>query len=153
MTKVTQSKLVARGKLGDHDIEAVCVNPGDWFGKVWLIEVGLGYSSSFYAVEAGNEQDAIDTLADSEEFGHTINVDDRELAEAPAVNGDDEENGWKAYDRWVESHDYSTAGNDSHLVDLTNVAIHGKPCTNMDRNIPWPCLYFAPEGINPLDFA
>jgi hypothetical protein len=150
MTNVQgKTKIVARGKLGDHDIEATAVNPGDWFGKVWLIEIGCGFSSSFYAVEAGSEQDAIDEFADSEEYSHLIAVGERELAEAPQMTGDD----CSAYDKWVEENGYSSAGNDGHLVDLTSVLIHGKSCSISDDSIPWPCLYFIPEGISPLDFA
>ncbi len=25
--------FIAKGRLGNHDIEAECINPGDWFGK------------------------------------------------------------------------------------------------------------------------
>ena len=59
-------KVTAHGKLNGHDIEAEVLNAGDWFGKVWLIEVGLGYSSSYYAVEADHLSDALDVFVGSD---------------------------------------------------------------------------------------
>lgn len=66
--------VIAKGRLGDHEIDAEVVNPGGWWGKLWLIEVGLGYSSVYYAIEAGSEQDALDEFADSK-HGHHIHID------------------------------------------------------------------------------
>lgn len=90
-----------RAKLHGHDIAGEVINPGDWFGKTWIIEVGVGNGNYFLAVEADTQTDAIDVLADSDQFGHAINIDVEDVDE-----------------------DTSTAGNDGHPVDLTNVAIH-----------------------------
>lgn len=49
-------------------------NKGGYFGKTWLIGVGVGYSSFFYVVEAHSEQDAIDELVDSK-HGHILKTD------------------------------------------------------------------------------
>jgi hypothetical protein len=109
------------------------VNRGDWYGKTWLIGVGLGYSSFYYVVEARCESDAIDVLADSK-HGHMI---DGEVCDNCA-----EQN--KLYQQALEAGtgDYfdfnyddcycDTAGNDSHPVNLDNVYM-------------WPCKvnYFA----------
>lgn len=51
------------------------VNPDEWFNKTWLIEIGAGFFSLFYVVEADHESDAIDELTDSE-FGHIIKTDE-----------------------------------------------------------------------------
>ena len=78
------------------------VNRGEWWGETYLIEVGMGYSSLFFVVEAGNEQDALDTFADSK-YSHLIDVD---------------------HDGIEYDIEYCYAGNDGHAVDLDYVAIH-----------------------------
>ena len=82
-----------------HEITGEYVNPGDWFGEVWIIEVGVGFSSLFYAVEAGNESDAIDVLTDSR-WGHIIKVDESD-----------------------DLSDVTRAGNAGDPISLTDVAI------------------------------
>ena len=59
------AKVTAHGKLHGHDIEAEVINPGDWFGKVWLIEVGGSYTPIFFAVEADHVSDALDKFVGS----------------------------------------------------------------------------------------
>lgn len=83
------------------------VNRGEWFGQTWLIEVGVGFSSFYYVVEAHGETDAIDTLADSK-YSKCIDCDPCD--ECKAENYDD--------------CTCTFAGNDSHPVDLENVYIH-----------------------------
>lgn len=128
-------KITAKGKLGTHDVEAEVINPGNWFGKVWLIEIGIGNGNHFLAVEADSASDAIDELADDEKHGHHINV------EEPDLKDYDEENA-------------SRAGNDGHIVDLDNCAIHGQEGIANGRGMPWPCRYFfeggPAEGADPL---
>lgn len=103
---------------GDQPITGDVVNPGNWFGKVWVIQVAIANAlNPFVAVEADTEQDAIDALADSEEFGNLININDDYLP-------DDE-----------EKTDYTRAGNDGHWVDLTNV--HMFRGTNVKYHLEW----------------
>lgn len=83
------------------EFQGECVNPGEWFGKAWVIECGIGYSSLYYAVEADHESDAIDELADSEEYGHIIRIDESDADE-----------------------DTHRAGNAGEPVDLDNVAMY-----------------------------
>lgn len=66
-----KAKFTFRGET----MEADTVGAGEWFGKTYLIEVGIGYSSLFCVVEADNLSDAIDDLADSK-YGHWITVDE-----------------------------------------------------------------------------
>jgi hypothetical protein len=82
------------------------VNPGGWFGKpLWLIQVAIANAlNPWVCIEADNEADAIDTLADSTEWGHLINVDRADIDE-----------------------DTTTAGNDGHPVDLTRCHIQRAP--------------------------
>jgi hypothetical protein len=85
------------------DITGDVVNPGGWFGKAWLIGYPLGNFGFYLIVEADSEQDAIDELADSDKYGHAINLDEKD------VDPNDE--------------NVARAGNDSHPVDLDNVTI------------------------------
>lgn len=91
-----------------HEISGDCVNPGEWFGKAWIVEVGCGVSSIFLAIEADTEIDAIDVLADSEKYGHLINDPDNE-----------------------ENEDVCRAGNDSHAVNLDEIFIYGTSAQNV----------------------
>ena len=55
------------------------LNPGDWFGKTWLIEIGGSYWPLFLVVEADSITDAIDELASHDQYGHLITVSDEDL--------------------------------------------------------------------------
>ena len=79
--------ITARGNLNGHDLTDIPVlNPGDWFGKAWLIELGGSYSSLYLIVEADSMSDAIDELAESEKYGHQIVVKDDNLGDYPEDN-------------------------------------------------------------------
>ena len=110
-----------RCKLGDHDIEGVVINPGTWFGKVWLFQIAISNAlNPWLAIEASSEQDAIDELADSERFSHLIDVAEADCPKwVPNPESDD--------DGDYEENDYCQAGNDSHFVDLTNCHIQKAP--------------------------
>lgn len=84
------------------------VNRGDWWGKTWLLEIGLGFSSVFYVVEGDNETDVIDTFADSK---HSHMIDDDNICEF--CEEDDFDNCTCTF-----------AGNDGHRVNLDNVMLH-----------------------------
>ena len=44
-------RIKARGKLNGQEIKDIPVlNPGDWFGKTWLIEIGGSYWPLFLVV-------------------------------------------------------------------------------------------------------
>ena len=34
------------------------VNRGEWFGKTWLVGIGMGFDAALFVVEADHEQDA-----------------------------------------------------------------------------------------------
>ena len=45
--------ITATAKLRDHELKDIPVlNPGDWFGKTWLLEIGGSYWPLFLIVEA-----------------------------------------------------------------------------------------------------
>jgi len=98
-------------RLNGEVITGDVINPGAWFGKCWLIQVGISNAlNPFYVIEADNEQDAIDELADSERYSRLIDVPDEDCPKWNESTGDFEES------------DYTQAGNDGHWVDLSNVA-------------------------------
>lgn len=92
-----RARVVLRG---GQEVDAYAVNPGEWFGKKYVLQIAIANAlNPFLVIEADTEQDAIDTWADSDSYGHLINVDDHEDVDE----------------------DTATAGNDSHPVDLSNV--------------------------------
>lgn len=88
-------------------VEGPVINPANWFGKVWLIEIPNG---PLLAVEADHEQAAIDALADNSQYGHWINIPEQDAQEQ-------EQNGQEV----------EFAGNDSHPVDTTMVRVWPAP--------------------------
>jgi len=130
--------IVAKGRLGNHDIEAEVLNPSSWFGKTWLIEIGCGFSSLFFAVEADSVTDAIDEFSGSER-GHLILIDDADLAD---YMEDGEFNGY-----------YNDGG---QPCDLDNVMVHGEEHPGRGDYTPWPCVYTGtglPEGFTPIAYS
>lgn len=126
--------ITATCTLNGHELADVpVVNPGDWFGKTWLLEVGGSYTPLFLIVEADSASDAIDELADSEKWGHNIVVDDADLGD---------------YD--PEACHYGPSG---QVLDLDHLAIHG--CEGCD--VPFSCRYHGeglpPEGVEPTGFC
>jgi hypothetical protein len=126
--------ITASGNLNGHKLTAMPVlNPGDWFGKTWLIEIGGSYTPLFLIVEADTMQDATDELADNEKYGHNIVVDDDDLGDYPE--------GERQY------------GPSGQVLDVDHLMIYGRE----GSDTPFPCLYFGddlPEcGVEPVDFC
>jgi hypothetical protein len=47
------SEITASCKFHNHDLNDIpVINPGGWFGKTWLIEIGGSYTPLFLVVEA-----------------------------------------------------------------------------------------------------
>jgi hypothetical protein len=126
-------EVKAKAKFHDHELTDVPVlNPGDWFGKTWLIEIGGSYSPLFLIVEADSLCSAIDELADNEKYGHLITVDDEDLGD---------------YD--PDDCHYGLSG---QVLDLDHLMIHGQE----DSKTPFPCRYYADDlptdGMSPTDY-
>jgi hypothetical protein len=126
--------ITATAKFQDHELKDIpVINPGDWFGKTWLVEIGGSYTPLFLIAEADSVSDAIDELADNETYGHHIVVDDADLADYP----EDERH-------------YGPSG---QVLDLDHLMIHGKERSDC----PFPCLYHGDglpaEGIKPTEFC
>lgn len=127
------NKITARGKFAGRQLTDIPVlNPGDGFGRTWLLEIGGSYWPLFLVAEGESLTDAIDALADDEKHGHHILVPEEDLGD---------------YD--PETCHYSDTG---VVIDLDHLSIHGDE--NSER--PFPCIYFGdclPEcGIDPLDY-
>jgi hypothetical protein len=126
-------EIKANANFHGHELTDIpVINPGDWFGKTWLIEIGGSYSSFYLIVEAGSMSDAIDELADSEKYGHHIVVEDDNL--------DD-------YD--PDTCNYGPSG---QVIDLDHLMIYGAEGTDC----PFLCRYFGDdlpnEGMSPTEF-
>jgi hypothetical protein len=125
--------ITASCKLNGQDLTNVPVlNPGDWFGKTWLLEIGGSYVPLFLMVEADSVQDAIDELAENEKYGHNIVVDEADLADYPE-----------------DSRHYGPSG---QVLDLDHLMVHGQERTKM----PFACRYLGeglPEsGVSPTEY-
>ena len=126
-------KITASCKFHDHDlIEIPVINPGNWFGTTWLLELGGSYTSLFLIVEAKSMEDAIDELSDNETYGHQIQVPDEDLGDYPE-----------------DSRYYNGSG---RVLDLDHLLIHGQERTD----VPFPVKYHGDalpsEGIDPREF-
>jgi len=106
---------------GGNIVTGVVVNPGGWFGKVWLIQVAIANAlNPLFAVEADTAQEAIDEFADSR-FSNLIDVPEDDQ---PKTDGD------------AEANCHTTAGNDSHYVNLSNVTLTRAP-TDLRYIVRW----------------
>jgi hypothetical protein len=127
-------EITAKATFNGHELTDVPVlNPGDWFGKCWLIEIGGSYYPTFLVVEADAVSSAIDELADNDRYGHLIIVDEADLDDYP----DDERN-------------YGPSG---QVLDLDHLMIHGQE----GSDCPFRCRYFGDdlpeEGMEPADYS
>lgn len=129
MSEITASALIGGTKHKDIPV----LNPGDYFGKCYLIEIGGSYWPLYLIVEADSVTDALDVLAGNQKYGHQIVVDDADLGDYPE-----------------ESRFYSAEGK---VLDLDHVQIYGED----GKEWPFPCRYHSDglpiEGISSIDFA
>lgn len=128
------SEIKAKANINGHELTDIPVlNPGDWWGKCWLLEIGGSYTPLFLVVEADSAADAIDELADNEQYGHHIVVANEDLAD---------------YD--PDTCQYGPSG---QVLDLDWLQIHGQE----GSDCPFPCRYFGEglpsDGMLPADFS
>lgn len=126
-------QVKSKANFSGYELKDIPVlNPGDWFGKCWLLEIGGNYSPLFLVVEADTVSDAIDELADHDQYGHLITVPDENLGD---------------YD--PDDCQYGPSG---QVIDLDWLSIHGQE----GSDCPFPCRYFGndlPEdGMTPTDY-
>jgi hypothetical protein len=78
------NKITASCTFNGHDLTDVpAINPGGWFGKSWLLELGGSYTSLFLVVEADSMSNAIDELSENETYGYQIHVPDEDFGDYP----------------------------------------------------------------------
>ena len=126
-------EVKAKATFNGQELSDIPVlNPGDWFGKCWLLEIGGSYTPLFLIVEADGLDDAIGVLADDEKYGHNIIVSDEDLGD---------------YD--LDDCHYGPSG---QVLDLDWLSIHGQE----GSDCPFPCTYHGhglpEEGIAPADY-
>lgn len=125
--------ITAKAIFHGHELSDIeVINPGGWWGKTWLIEVGGSYTPLFLIVEADSMSDAIDELADNQKYGQNIIVADDDIGD---------------YD--LENCHYGPSG---QVFDLDHLMIYGQE--GVER--PFPCRYFGNglpiDGIEPNSF-
>jgi hypothetical protein len=77
-------KITASCTLNGHALTDIpVINPGGWFGKAWLVEIGGSFTPLFLVVEADSVSDASDELSDDPNFGPPIHVPDADLCDYP----------------------------------------------------------------------
>lgn len=126
-------KITATCKFHGQSLTDVpVINAGNWFGKTWLLSIGGGFTPLFLIVEADSASDAIDELANSEEFGHHIIVADDDLGDYPE-----------------DSRHYGPSG---QVIDTDWLSVHG--CESCP--VPFPCRYHGDglpsEGVLPTEY-
>jgi hypothetical protein len=128
------SEIKASGTFSGQELKDIIVlNPGGWFGKCWLLEIGGSYWPLFLVVEADSVSDAIDELADHEKYGFHIVVPEEDLGDYPE-----------------DERIYSGSG---AVIGLDHLMVHGQE----GAECPFPCTYHGeglpPEGVKPNEFC
>jgi hypothetical protein len=179
---MTDPKITAKWTVGDREYEAPAINPGDWFGKTWHLSVCVcNTGGPHFIVEADHLGDAIDILAEDEQYGGCIAIDveiDGDDYGEPLSNGIEltEEQEAKADeaakrlgvprdDLWITLKGNFVEGGciaEPHMsgqgvwYDADNLSIDGQEGIANGRGMPFPVTYhapgFLPEGISPLDY-
>jgi len=162
--------VTAHGTLNGQKITAPVINPGDWFGKTWLIAVSMGFEASYFVVEADSPSDAIDEFADNDTYGHLVKIEEREYRDYAFAVGKGDMIGGEEFDRagWVDLNgkfydtdpklpEPQTSGCGTQY-DTDNLFIHGIEGIQNGKGMPWPCTY-SWEGmpqwaaaLTPLEF-
>ena len=127
-------KIKATCKFNDHDLTDVPVlNPGDCWGKAWLVEIGGSYTPLFLIIEADTISDAIDELSDDKTYGHQIHVSESDLCDYPEDS---------------RHHDGS-----GRVIDLDHVMIHGREGCDLPYAVRYHGELMPRCGIDPRRFG
>ncbi len=157
----------AKGKFHGKPVEATAVNPGDWFGKVWLLYVEDCYDPPLYAVEADHIGHAIDIFIESE-HGESQRIDEEveggdygfEVNPGDIIGGKtiDKKGFMNLRGEFVEDGRYLTEpsyADHGIAYDGESIMVEGRE----GAKLPWPCVYIDPddklvpaEGMSPLDY-
>jgi len=162
------NKITASFKSGENEVAGVpVVNPGDRWGKAWLITVADCAFPSQFIVEADCAGDAQDEFIESD-YGKSCRIGEDELKDYgfPVSKGDiigGKEvlvDGWMRLDgEWQPEQDGLIENNymsgNGILADTSSIQIDGRE--GWDIKCPFPCLYHGegiPDGgLTPLQFS
>lgn len=153
-------QILAIGKLHDRDVTATAVNPGDWFGKVWLLWLDDCFDPPMYAVEADTLADAEDILAEWEHCPPGLKID---IEVEGGDYGFEDDGVWTnlkgeqvtdpAATKYLGTPQISGQG---VYYDTDNLQAHG----DESLECPWPCRYTMPTnprwpaaGVAPADYS
>jgi hypothetical protein len=126
--------ITASCKFNDQDLTEVAVlNPGGWFGKAWLLELGGSFTRLFLVVEADSISDAIDEFSDNTTFGHQIHVPDSDLGDYPEAD--------RHYD------------GSGRILDLDHLQIHGAEGSDLPYAMTFHAEGLPSDGIDPREFS
>jgi hypothetical protein len=126
-------KITASCTLNGHNLNDIpVINPGGWFGKTWLVEIGGSYTPLFLVVEADTVSDAIDELSDDATFGPQIHVPESDLNDYPE-----------------DSRHYDGSG---RVIDLDWVMVHGREGCDLPMSVKYHAEGES-AGIDPRHFA
>ena len=99
-----------------NECQAEVLNPGNWFGKTYLIANACCYSPPMWIVEGGNGQDAIDEFID-------IKPDEFAIPEEDMKDYKDDQ--------------IHYGGNGGLPCDLDNMYLNEIKCRYFGDNLPW----------------
>lgn len=133
---MTTTSITARATLPGGEVRdgIKVLNPGDGFGRTYLVEIGMGFWPLFLIVEADSVSDVIDVVADHPVDGKLLAVADADLGDYPE-----------------ESRHYGPSG---QVLDLDNMMVYGPD----RRGEPgYPCRYYGdgcgPDGMAPTEYG
>jgi len=174
--------VTGKWTVDERDYEAPVVNPGDWFGKTWHLSVCISNTGGpHYIVEADTVADAIDILAESEEYGSIIAIevdvegddygeplsDGMELTADMSAKAEEVARrlGVPRNELWLTLKGNFVEGGcigqpsmsgQGVWYDTDNLYVEGQEGIANGKRMPFPVTYhapgFPPEGINPLDY-
>ena len=160
-----EAKVTFSAKLGDHDIEGDVINPGAWFGKTWLLEIGGSYAPIFVVVEADSVTDAIDELSGDDKYGRHIKIPPEDFGDYGLTVHAGDTIGGKPYDHdcfinlrgevvdSALSEPYFNDGGEP--CDLDHIGIQGAEGIANGKGMPFPCTYHVEDfgDVSPLVFG
>jgi len=175
-------QVTAKWTVDGREYTAPVVNPGEWFGLTWHLSVCISNTGGpHYIVEADTIADAIDILAESDEYGHIIAIDvetdgddyGEPLSDGIELTGELSAKADEAAQRlgvprnelWITLKGHFVKGGcigQPHMsgqgvwCDLDNLYVEGREGIAAGRGMPFPVTYHAPgfpdAGISPLDY-
>ena len=168
---MSEHKVIAKGHFHGEMVEATVINPGDWFGKTWLLYVADCFDPPLYVVEADTIDDALDEFAESEVGKNNVGIRDFERGDYGfQVSPGDQIAGLKIEKKgWIdlngvftdepEKGKYLTPPSISGQgveYDSESLMIYGDEGMANGKGMPWPCTYYGEglpkEGIKPTDY-